>query len=244
MLLRARKQPLPDVIRVSHRGQQFEIRVKPNNRAKNYHLRVPPDMSGPVLTVPKGGTLARAQDFAERYAGWLFERLSRRPDRVPLGPGDSVPLRGVDHVIVATGTLRGLVTTGGTGANPEIRVPGLEEHVPRKVMTWLKARAKEELTAACMHHAERVGKKVEGIAVRDTTSRWGSCSTSGRLSFSWRLILAPPEILDYVAAHEVAHLVEMNHSKRFWDLCETLAPQTPTARYWLRDHGVLLHSYG
>lgn len=243
--LRARKITLPDHIEIDAGDTPVKIRLRANARAQRYLLRIPADHSGPVLTVPKGGDLSRAERFARQHISWLIERLEGRPEQVTLSPGDFVPLRGEDHLIVPTGKLRGLVSKGEADCgSPALLVPGAEDHIPRKVTSWLKGEAKADLTARAEEHAAKIGKKIAAISVRDTKSRWGSCASNGRLSFSWRLILAPPDILDYVAAHEVAHLKEMNHSDRFWRLCEELAPQTPEARVWLKEHGLRLHGYG
>ena len=92
-------------------------------------------------------------------------------------------------------------------------------------------------------HTLALGKPHGRIAVRDTRSRWGSCSSKGTLSFSWRLVLAPPFVLDYLVAHEVAHLAHMNHSAAFWALARRLAPRMPEAELWLKVHGPVLHRY-
>ncbi|MEC9472930.1 MAG: SprT family zinc-dependent metalloprotease [Pseudomonadota bacterium] len=245
MFLRASKKTLPDHIEIQTGASAVRIRLKANPRAQRYLLRLPADRSGPVLTVPKGGDLARAERFARQHIDWLIERLQDRADHVTFLPGEIVPLRGEDHVIVPTGKLRGLITLGRNDAGlPALFVPGAEDHIPRKVTTWLKEQARADLSARTTLHAATIGKKVAAISIRDTTSRWGSCASNGRLSFSWRLILAPTDILDYVAAHEVAHLKVMNHSARFWRLFEQLAPQTQKARVWLKQNGVRLHGYG
>ncbi len=245
MLLRARKRKLPEHIELKSDETTVRVRLRADTRARRYLLRLPADNSGPVLTVPKGGDAQKAERFVLQHIHWLLERLDRRPDQVTFSPGNCIPIRGVDHMIVETGKLRGLVSQGaGFEGQLELHVPGAPDHIPRKLTNWLKSEARKDLTETTQVHADRIGKKVSAISVRDTKSRWGSCASNGRLSFSWRLILAPPEILDYVAAHEVAHLKEMNHSPRFWRLCEELAPHTPSARKWLKENGLKLHSYG
>jgi len=245
MFSRAGRKRLPDHIVIDTGTSNVRIRLRANPRAQRYLLRLPADRSGPVLTVPRGGNLARAEHFARQHIDWLLERLQDRPDHIAFSPGDIVPVRGVNHVIVPTGKLRGLVSVGCTEDGlPALLVPGAEDHIARKVTTWLKEQARADITARASLHAGTIDKKIAAISIRDTRSRWGSCASNGRLSFSWRLILAPPEILDYVAAHEVAHLKEMNHSMRFWHLCTQLAPQTPTARVWLKENGRHLHGYG
>ena len=123
-------------------------------------------------------------------------------------------------------------------------VPGRPAHLERRLGDWLKRQAVLDLTIASRQHAKRLGVEFCRIAVRDTSSRWGSCSATGTLSFSWRLILAPPFVLDNAAAHEVAHLEEMNHNRRFWSLVHMLCPETDMARSWLKAHGNGLHLYG
>ncbi|MBN9673106.1 M48 family metallopeptidase [Roseibium aggregatum] len=245
MLIRPDKKRLPEHIEIETDTSAVRIRLRSNPRAQRYLLRLPADRSGPVLTVPKGGNAARAERFARQHIDWLIERLKDRPDHVAFRPGDIVPVRGQDHEIVPTGRLRGLITAGQTEDGfPALFVPGDDDHIPRRVTSWLKEQARTDLTQRAENHARTINKKIAAISIRDTKSRWGSCAANGRLSFSWRLILAPSEILDYVAAHEVAHLQELNHSDRFWRLCAQLAPQTPTARVWLKENGLHLHGFG
>jgi predicted metal-dependent hydrolase len=123
-------------------------------------------------------------------------------------------------------------------------VPGKPEHVARRATDWLRKQAAIDLELACARYASAMDVKVRRIAIRDQKSRWGSCSSSGDLSFSWRLILAPPIVLDYVAAHEVAHLLEMNHSPRFWRHVLKHCPHARDAKNWMRLHGSDLHRYG
>ena len=123
-------------------------------------------------------------------------------------------------------------------------VAGGAPHVNRRVGDFLKREAQRELEVACRRYAQALGVTFKRVSVRDQSSRWGSCSNTGVLSFSWRLILAPPFVLDYLAAHEVAHLVELNHSPRFWRLLKRLYPDCDRAKVWLDSHGADLHRYG
>ncbi len=235
----------PDTIDVVAGEASIQVKIKRNPRAKRYLLRLPVGASTPVVTVPKGGTLARACGFVQSHSDWLAERLAKRPQARAFMVGGLAPLRGVEHRIALSGKLRGLVEAReATDGVREIVVPGDEAHLARKLEKWLKQQALFDLEAAVARHARALGKAPTGISVRDTRSRWGSCASNGRLSFSWRLVLAPPDILDYVAAHEVAHLAQMNHGPQFWTLCRQLAPQTDLAREWLRTHGAHLHCYG
>jgi len=125
-----------------------------------------------------------------------------------------------------------------------LNVAGDVTHAPRRLGDWLVDQARRDLDARVSWHSRRLGVKASRISVRDQTSRWGSCSTTGALSFSWRLILAPRHILDYVAAHEVAHLAEMNHGPKFWALVRRTMPDMDEARRWLQIYGMDLHRYG
>ena len=123
-------------------------------------------------------------------------------------------------------------------------MPARRAHINRRIGDFLRREAKRELEAASLRYASELGVSIRRVSVRDQASRWGSCSTAGVLSYSWRLILAPDFVLNYLAAHEVAHLVEMNHSVRFWRLVRRLFPDHERAKVWLDVHGSDLHRYG
>jgi predicted metal-dependent hydrolase len=166
------------------------------------------------------------------------------PAPAPFAHGTLVPLRGVDHQIVHRPGKRGTVWTEVDGEERALCVAGEEAYVARRVRDFLKREAKSDLEAATRAAAARLGVRIKRVSIRDQSSRWGSCSTTGVLSYSWRLILAPPFVLDYLAAHEVAHLIEMNHSRRFWRLVERICPHVTSAKTWLDVHGTNLHRYG
>jgi hypothetical protein len=166
---------------------------------------------------------------------------------VPFADGGLIPLRGVPHLIRFTGPGRGApvrVVKRSHDLHDELHVRGDYEHAPRRLRDWLISEAKKDLTERSRYHSDRLQLKVGRITVRDQTSRWGSCSSTGNLSYSWRLILAPTAILDYVAAHEVAHLREMNHGPRFWALVRKTFPDLDEAKQWLQVYGLDLHRYG
>jgi hypothetical protein len=199
------------------------------------------DGSGAVrLVLPRRTPLQHGLDFAEDKANWILGHLNALPEPVPFENGAVVPLLGEDHVIRHDPVAR----RGVWRADGIIRVSGQEEHLPRRVHDFLKAEARREISARARQKAEIVGRPVRRVAMRDTTSRWGSCSAEGNLNFSWRLILAPVAVLDYVVAHEVAHLKYMNHGPRFWALVDRLTEHTAFSRDWLRDHGDHLLRYG
>jgi hypothetical protein len=173
------------------------------------------------------------------------ERLDSLPTAVPFRNDVFIPLRGDAHRVAFVGSgRRGPVERVSTPTYPELRVSGQTEHAPRRLRDWLAKEAHKDLDERVAFHANRLRVTAKRIAVRDQSSRWGSCSTTGVLSFSWRLIMAPPAILDYVAAHEVAHLKEMNHGPRFWALVRQTMPDLEEAKRWLQIYGMDLHRYG
>ena len=169
--------------------------------------------------------------------------VARIPQKIGFEPGSLVPLRGVPHRVVHEPTGRG-ATRLGQGEEPAIIVHGDVASVPGRVRRFLAAEASRDLAASVLRHTADLGIPARKVTLRDTRSRWGSCSSTGALSFSWRLIMAPPLVLDYLAAHEVAHLKEMNHSPRFWAVTRALCPRTDEAEAWLKRHGAGLHRYG
>jgi hypothetical protein len=221
-------------------GQQVEVSVKLNPRARRLIVKVHPTSGEVSVVAPSKRALERALDFARGESDWIARQLERVPARVKLVAGARLPLRGKEHLIVRED--KGPVRLDEAAAI--IRVGGRAEHTARRVLDFLKRQAREELEARAAEFAGRIGLKPRRVTVRDTASRWGSCSSTRSLSFSWRLILAPPCVLDYVVAHEVAHLREMNHGPRFWRLVRELVGDVKRPQAWLRQHGVMLHRYG
>lgn len=240
-----KRQPDPDRIEVVHGGSRYSVAVKRRSAARRMTLRVSQATGEITLTLPERADFLTGKTFVENHGGWIATRLARRPLSVPFEPGQLVPFRGTPHRIVHWSNIRGVTraTTDKDGA-PIIAVAGEPAHVARRVRDFLRRVALEDLERAVRRHTATLGIPARKITIRDTTSRWGSCSSKGHLNFSWRLILAPPLVLDYLAAHEVAHLKEMNHSHRFWALTHKLCPQTEEAEAWLKRHGAGLHGYG
>jgi predicted metal-dependent hydrolase len=229
------------VLRVDIDGRHVSVLVKPHAKARRLTLRINRTGDGAIMTVPRRTGKSEAERFALKSKAWIATQLAKRKPAVAIASGVEIPLRGSPQRIEATGKARGLVLHDvSTGV---IHVPGLPHHVKRRLTDWLKAEAKRDLATASERYASAMGVKVRTISVRDQKSRWGSCSSMGDLSYSWRLILAPDYVLDYVAAHEVAHLREMNHSPRFWRLVLTHCNRTRDAKNWLKQHGSSLHRY-
>jgi predicted metal-dependent hydrolase len=240
-----RRPSEPAAIEIEFDRIVYRLRLRRHRQARRYTLRIQAASRDVVLTMPMRGRVSEAKAFAQKNGAWIAARLRRLPQASPFAPGATLPVRGVLHRIEHRPHARGAVWSevGEDGAHM-LCVAGDGTHLARRVGDYLKRGAKHDLQAACRRYAADLGVAVKRVSVRDQTSRWGSCSSTGVLSFSWRLILAPPFVLDYLAAHEVAHLVEMNHSRRFWRLLLRLCPATHRAKVWLDVHGVDLHRYG
>ncbi|GLK68582.1 M48 family metallopeptidase [Hansschlegelia plantiphila] len=231
---------------VATRFGRVPIAVRRSGQARRMTLRVRAATRDVTLTLPDGASISGARDFIERHVGWIEQRLARLPEQIPFAPGETIPIRGVGHRIVLQDGLRGAVRIepGLRGDGPLLVVHGGPAHAARRVADYLKREARKEFVAAAARHAATLGVAIGRITMKDTTSRWGSCSASGDLAFSWRLILAPPHVLDYLAAHEVAHRREMNHGPRYWANVARLVPDFERAETWLKAHGATLHRYG
>jgi hypothetical protein len=240
-----RRPSEPSSISIVFEQELYLVRLRRHRQARRYTLRIHSVTREVVLTMPPRGSLKEARAFAQKHGGWIAARLGRLPEALAFAHGTVVPLRGLDHRIVHRRGQRGTVwaEAGGDGERL-LCVAGEEPHVARRISDYLKREAKRDLEAASRHAAEALGVTIKRVSIRDQSSRWGSCSTTGVLSYSWRLILAPRYVLDYLAAHEVAHLVEMNHSRRFWRLVEKICPNVARAKAWLDAHGTDLHRYG
>jgi predicted metal-dependent hydrolase len=235
----------PSSIDIEFDRSVYCVRVRRHRQARRYTLRIQAATRDVLLTMPLRGSLREAKAFAQKHGGWIAARLRRLPQAAPFAPGAEVPLRGTPHRIEHRPHARGTVWTEiGDDGGQVLCVAGDRAHLERRVRDYLHRAAKNDLAAACRRYATDLAVVVKRVSVRDQTSRWGSCSTTGVLSFSWRLILTPPFVLDYLAAHEVAHLVEMNHSRRFWRLLARICPATARAKAWLDVHGTDLHRYG
>src|SRR5262245_45324648 len=181
-------------------GRPVVVVVKVSTRSKNYRLSIP-HAGGPLLTVPRHGNWREAADFLNRQLDWLAARLKRAAKPVTFRAGVRIPLRGVEHRIIATGGIRGRVETYEEAGEALLSVPGESAHRARRLTDWLKTEAHRDLEKRCAFHAKRLGVEVKSISMRSQATRWGSCSANGRLNFNWRLVMAPPFVLDYVAAH-------------------------------------------
>jgi predicted metal-dependent hydrolase len=240
-LLRRAAPDLPVPDRLDLAAGSLPVMVRRNPRAKRMILRLAAGGTGVVVTAPRSASPRMIGEFLERHRGWVESRLSRVPPSVAVADGAVLKLRGEDIRLVH---------------RPEQRASHFEQHADghrllvgrdarhfvRRVADALKREARRDLEAAVGRHAAAVGLAPRAITLKDTRSRWGSCTADRRLAFSWRIVMAPPPVLDYLAAHEVAHFREMNHGPGFWTLCRDLCPGTDYGRDWLKRHGAQLHA--
>ena len=214
------------------------IRVRVSRRARRMTLKIDAAERGVVLVLPTGVAAASGLRFLAERRDWIAARLAALPPKVPFAEGAIVPIRGIPHRIVRA---------SDPGAPPveiaagEIRVGA--EPLAQRLKEHLVALARRELGSRARLQAAAIGRHLDKVGVRDAKTRWGSCSAKGSVSFSWRLILAPERVIDYVVAHEVAHLAEMNHGPRFWRLLDRLLPESAEPRAWLKRHGSELFCY-
>ncbi len=208
-------------------------------RARRVSLRVDVARGCIVLVRPTRCPETLVTRFVTEKREWITKQLASLPPRMALSHGSELSLLGERCIISEHSTAkRGVWREGST-----IYVSGAPEHLPRRLKDWLKAEARTIFSAWARDFAATLNVRVTRVALRDTRSRWGSCTRDGKLSLSWRLMLAPREIAAYVVAHEVAHLKHMNHSPVFWRVVESLVGNIKTPRVWLRHHGASLHRY-
>lgn len=230
----------PSQIVLESDGVAVTLAVRRNPRARRVSLRADPAAGHIILVLPGRASLAAGMRFAQSQSGWIRGRLAKMPPVTPIAPGLEVDVLGRKLTIAHDPSFRGpprrnqdVLTIGGDAA-----------FVARRMRDWLKRQARLVLRERAEALAATIQRRVTGLRIVDTRSRWGSCAPDGGLSFSWRLLLAPPDVLDYVVAHEVAHLVHLHHRPAFWLLVDSLTPHRNAAQAWLRQHGAQLLRFG
>lgn len=225
-------------------GRSVPVKVRLNPRARRLIVKVHPSTGEVAVVAPSERSVHKALDFARQEGDWIAGRLAKVPEPVYLEPGDTVLFKGTLHRLRLSPE-RGGVWVDNDAQRPTIRISGRREHAPRRVEDWLKRQARTHITRRVTALTAELGVEATRITFRDAASRWGSCSTTGAISLSWRLIMAPNAVLNYVVAHEVAHLREMNHGTRFWRLVDRLVGENEAeaAQAWLRENGTELHRY-
>ena len=226
------KKPVPAPAEISG------VRVRVSLRARRMALRVDTKAGDVVLTWPRGTSEDLARRFIEENRRWIESRRRKIPPPQSFADGEKISIYGAECAIVRK-TGRGVTRLEGK----ELAVHGSPEHLSRRVRNFLKETARQVLEDSAAQKLERIGRLPSAIRVVDPKTRWGSCSPDGQLMFSWRLILAPCYVLDYVVAHEVAHCIHLNHSRQFWALCASLTENAAAARRWLKTHGAAIMAY-
>ena len=214
----------------------FPLEFKTHNRAKRMKLRYDSIKNCAVVTMPPRSTKREAQYFASLHLPWLEKQRDSSPERIFLSPGYHIPIEGVPFFIVHKNDDIGLIKQNDF----EIVVGGDKSGFSKRLENYLKKLARQKIEPLAQQMAKSIGQSFRRIQIRDTKSRWGSCSSSGTLSFSWRLIMCPNEIIEYVVAHEVSHIKEMNHSPAFWRVVDELVDDAKISRKWLKSEGQVL----
>lgn len=224
-------------------GRRVAVKLVVNPRARRISVRIDATRREAIATAPTKRHLKLAAEFAAQRGGWIARELARLPMNVTLLPGAEAPLRGMMHKLVFEPG-RGAARIEA-GAPPLLILPAPDPDLfEGRLLRFLKAQARADLEARVGAHCATLGVKPARLQVKELRSRWGSCSVDGALAFSWRVILAPAFVLDYLAAHECAHLIEMNHSRAFWALVKKCMPEFERGRAWLNTHGGALHAVG
>lgn len=219
-------------------GQQIPLKMRRNARAKRIVMRLSKDGQAVNLTLPRRCSERKAAAFAKTQSDWLSKQLAKRPEAIAFEPDMKLQILGDELYIYHH---NGRLTKR---EDENIYVGGDIAFFPRRLTDYIKKEARIKFSDMANELADEVGVTLAGLRLRDTSSRWGSCSRDRRINLSWRLALAPLDIARYVIAHEVAHLEHFDHSPAFWAVVEKLHPDWQSARKWLHENGALLHSYG
>ncbi|MGB1539482.1 MAG: M48 family metallopeptidase, partial [Rickettsiales bacterium] len=228
----------PEALRFG--GQDFPVKISRHPRAKRISLRYDAHRRTICLTLPKRAPLRSAMTFLHEKKSWLADQINKHPQPVAFEAGAMIPVFGVPHKLEHIEASRGEVRC----ENGVLSIPAPAGLLAVRTERWLKAKARETILEAAAPMAEKLEARFKRISVRDTSSRWGSCSRDGNLSFCWRLIFAPRDMLIYVVAHEVAHLKAMHHGPEFWAEVAKIYPDYERARKWLHEHAGELQRYG
>lgn len=221
-------------------GRSVPLTWRRSTRARRISLRIEPRAGGVIVTLPARATVSAGRAVLQTYREWVAVRLAQLPASVSLGEGATVMLDGAPRRIVHRPDARGTAWLEGDA----IHVAGDPAFIGRRVNDWLRLQARRQLGQMARDKAEGAGLTLRRVTIKDTSSRWGSCTAAGTLMFSWRLVMAPRPVQDYVVGHEVAHLRHMNHSPAFWALTDRLTPHRELAHRWLAAHGAGLLRIG
>ena len=220
--------------------QSIRLRLVRHPRAKRLSIRIDAAAGEPVLILPPKTSMRAGLRFVETHADWIADKLRALPKSEPFVPGAVIPYHGTPTLLVHSGKLRDATHHNGQ----TITTGGDKAQFARRIEDFLRAEARAHTLDRADHYGRLIGKMPSRITMKDTKSRWGSCTPDRALSFSWRLVLAPQQVFDYVIAHECAHMRELNHGPRFWALVKKIDPNYAVHRAWLDQQGATLHAYG
>ncbi len=218
------------------------LNVKISPKAKRLALRLDAHAGCVNLVIPTKASMKKAYEFAESNQGWIEDKIGALPRPVPFAHGQTIPIMGVDHIIDIEKCDKKYTEINILDGKIHVRTQ-LDDPSAR-ITRFLRKLAETELKKLSDAKAAVLEKKLSSFCVRDMKSRWGSCSTDGRMTLAWRLIFAPMHAIDYVVSHESAHLIHANHARKFWELCEHLSTDYSTGKEWMRLNGVNLGRYG
>ena len=218
---------------ITYNGHKIPLGLRYNAKAKRIILRVDQEIGGAIITLPPYTPKTEALSLVNERVDWIADKIREFPPKITLTDGQSLPLMGQPITIRHRPDFKMGVQLIGS----ELITSGKREHLHRRIVDWLKKYTKEIITPRANNMASQLECKINRISIRDTKSRWGSCSSQGNLSFCWRLIMTPDWVLNYVIAHEVSHLKHMDHSPEFWQIVGTLCVKPKQARIWLNQNG-------
>lgn len=230
-----------NIINIQISDVTVNIHVRENPRSKRLSMKLHPIHDVVHLSKPPHAGQNDIIKFLEKSRGWLMKVIQHQGTNIPFLEGNAIPVLGEQHVI----SYGYAETPSIAHKEKSLHVKGFDPIiVPGLVRDWLRTHAFRYISDTSQRFADQIGKEIGTITIKDTKSRWGSCTRSGNLAYSWRLVLAPESVAEYVCAHEVAHLIEMNHSPRFWKIVEQLCPDYVSQKSWLKANGKTLFKYG
>lgn len=219
------------------------LKLSISERAKRMALRLDPQSRTIQLVVPKRASMKTAYLFAEQNKDWIREKLRDLPRQIPFKDGEILPILGRDRKIIVLYN-PALKTTDIQLKKDELLVLTNKTDPSVRIKRFLIELARERLTELALEKSSLLRRRLTDVQVKDTRSRWGSCTEDGRISFSWRLIFAPTKAFDYVVAHECGHLCHMDHSENFWKVCEKISRNYEEGKEWMQLNGHRLMRFG
>lgn len=216
----------------------FDIKITKSSLAKRLTLRIDEKNRIPVLTIPNKCSSKKAIAFVKEHTDWIKNTLSKIPKSKKFSPQDKFTFLGREITIIHTPSQRGTILSENN-----LLVGGDIEFLHRRVTDFIKKQTLKHLYAFTIETANKINCKVHNVTLKDTKSRWGSCSSKNNINYNWRISLAPYFVIEYLVCHEVSHLLHQNHSSDFWQCVANLCPDYKKARNWLKTNGKELYKY-